>query len=87
MTYSKFTNLSIVNAHDLVFLGSTQAQTRNEVENEQDNACPEERISEARDGISKLVAQLNVVVVDPAARDLGRAIQVGNVVAAKPVSQ
>lgn len=30
-TYSKFADLSIVDAHDLVFLRSPEAQTRDEV--------------------------------------------------------
>lgn len=82
----KLANLGIINAHNLILLGSTQAESGDHVHNEQDNAGSEERVGKTGEGVGKLVAQLNVVVVDPAAGDLGGAIEVRNVVAAKYVS-
>ena len=83
---SKLANLSIVNAHDLILLGSTQAETGDQVEDEQDDAGAEERVGKARDRVSQLVTQLDIVVVDPATVNFGRAIQVRNVVAVGCVS-
>ena len=48
---SKLANLSIVNAHNLILLGGTQAETGDQVEDEQDDAGAEERVGKARDRV------------------------------------
>lgn len=70
-TYSELANLGVINTHNLILLRSTQTQTRDEVDDEQDDTCSEERVSKTGNRVGKLVAQLNVVVVDPAAGDGG----------------
>lgn len=82
-TYGKLANLGIINTQDLILLGSTQAQTRNEVHNEEDDASNDKGVSKSSDGISKLVTKLNVIVVDPATGNLGDTVEVRNVVTKK----
>lgn len=79
-TYSKLADLGIVNTHDLVFLVCTKAESRNEVENEQDNASTEERVRSSRHRVSELVPELDIVVVDPASSNFSGAIKVCNVI-------
>ena len=79
-TDGEFANLGIVDAVDLGLLGRAQAQTGDQVHDEQDEARPEERIAEARHGIRELVAELHPVAVEPAARDDREAVEVRNVV-------
>src|ERR1700761_4545904 len=50
-TYSELANLGVINTHDLILLRSTQTHTRNEVEDEQDETCPEERVSKTGDRV------------------------------------
>lgn len=85
-TYGKFANLSIIDAHDLVVFRSTETQTRDEVQNKQNHTAQDERIGESRDGVGKLVSQLNIVVVEPATGNLGGAIEMRDVVALTNVS-
>jgi len=79
-TYSKLSNLGIVNSHDFVLLRGTQTKARDEVDEEKDDTAADKRVCEARHRVCELVAQLDVVVVDPAAVNLGRAVEVSNVI-------
>lgn len=56
MTYSKLANFGVVNAHDLVFFGGTQAEARNQVDDEEDNAASEERVCHSGDGVGELIS-------------------------------
>ena len=76
----KLAQLRIIQTH-LLFLGARpQRQSRNQVHQEQNNTSPAKGISEARNGVGKLVGELDVVLVEPAARDGGRAVERGYVV-------
>ena len=55
-TYGKLANLGVVNAHDLVFFGGTQAETRDHVDDKEENAASEERVCHSGDGVGKLVS-------------------------------
>lgn len=79
--------LAVIDAHDLGFLGGAQRQAGDQVHEEEDDAGGEEGVGEARDGVGDLVAQLDVVAVEPAAGDLGDAVEVGDVVAGAGVSE
>lgn len=79
-TYSKFANFGVIDTKDFIFFRDTQAKAGDHVNDKEDDAAAEEGVGHAGDGIGKLVAELDVIVVDPAAVDLGRAVQVGNVV-------
>lgn len=79
-TYGKFTNFSVIDTEDLFLFGDTQVKTRDQVDDEEDDAATEERVGHAGDGVGQLVAKLDVVVVDPASVDDRRTIQVGDVV-------
>jgi hypothetical protein len=83
-TYSKLANLGIIDTHDLIFLGSAKAEAGNEVHDEKDNAGSKEGISHSGDRVSKLVSQLDIVLVDPATINLGDTIKVRNVVSVPP---
>lgn len=80
-TYGKFTNLGIVDAHDLIFLGCAQAETGNEVHNQKNNAASNERIRESRHGVSQLISELDIVVVDPASWNHCGPVEASDVVA------
>lgn len=80
LTYGKLANLGIINTQNLILFGSTQAQTGNEVHDEQDNAGTDKGVGKSSDGVGKLVTELNVVVVDPATGDHGNTVKVRDVV-------
>lgn len=65
---------------NLGVLGRTQAQARDQVHDEQNQAGATERIGEAAHGIGQLIGQLNVMTVEPASRDHGEAVEMGDVV-------
>lgn len=73
-------DLSIIDTEDLSLLGSAEGETWDEVHNEENDAGAEEGVCGAGDGVGHLVAKLHPVVVDPAARDLGEAIEMCYVV-------
>ena len=77
---SELSDLSIVDAEDLGFLRGAQGEAGDQVHDEEDDAGAEEGVGCARDGIGDLVAELNPVLVEPAAVDLGEAIEVRYVV-------
>jgi hypothetical protein len=72
--------LAVVETNLLPLGGDAQRQAGHEVHEEQDDAGHDERVREAGDAVGKLVAELDVVVVDPAAGDLAEAVEVGDVV-------
>lgn len=82
--YSKFADFGIINTHYLIFLWRAQAKTRNEVHSEKNDTGSEEGICHSSDRVSKLVSQLDIVLVNPAAIDFGDAIQVRNVITICP---
>lgn len=66
--------LDVVDAYVLVLGGDAQAQARDQVHEEQDDARQDERIREAGNGVGELVRELDVVVVDPATGDRAEAV-------------
>lgn len=74
--------LGVVQARLLLLGGGAQAEAGDEVHDEEDDAGDAERVGEAGDAVGELVRELDVVVVEPAAVDLGEAVEVCNVVAA-----
>lgn len=91
MTYSKLANLNVINTERLLLLGGTQAQCgdefADEVERAEDQTCAEEGVCAAGEGVSELVAELDPVVVQPAAIDDGVSVQMRNVVSGEEGSQ
>ena len=65
-------HLRVVDAEDLGLLGRAQAHAGDEVEEPEDDGGHDEGVGHARDRVCDLVAELDVVVVEPAAGD-GRA--------------
>lgn len=75
--------LSIIKTKLLLLGRDTERKTRDQVHEEQDDAGDDERVREAGNAVGKLVAELDVVLVDPAAGDLGGAVEVSNVITVK----
>lgn len=69
-TYCKLANLGIINTHDFIIFGSTESESRNQVDDEKNDTAAEKRVCETRYRISKLVSELNVIVVYPATINL-----------------
>ena len=63
--YGKLSNLGIVHAHDLRSLASTELQAGDEIDEEEDNAGHDEGVGHAGNGVSKLIAELDPVLVEP----------------------
>lgn len=74
--------LGVVEARLLLLGGGAQAQAGDEVHDEEDQAGDAEGVGEAGDAVRELVRELDVVVVEPAAVDLGEAVEVCDVVTA-----
>lgn len=66
--------LDVVDADVLVLGRHAQAQARDQVHEEQDDACQDERVGEAGNGVGELVRELDVVVVDPATGEYAEAV-------------
>lgn len=77
---SELADLRIVDTQDLSFLRGAERETGNQVHDEEDEAGAAERVDAAGDGVGELVAELYPVVVEPAAGDLGKAVEVRYVV-------
>jgi len=73
--------LGIIQTHLLLLSSHTERQARDEVHEEEDDAGKDKRVRETGDRVRELVAELDVVLVDPATGDLAAAIEMGNVVA------
>lgn len=72
--------LSIVKT-DLLNLGAdTERQARDEVQDEADEAGHDKGVGKPSDRIGELVAELDVVLVDPATVNGGGAVKSGDVV-------
>jgi hypothetical protein len=84
-TYSKLANLHIVDAEDFLFLARTELENGEElsdkVEAAEDHARSDKRVCAASNGIGKLVAELDPVMVEPATGDDGETIEMRNIVA------
>jgi hypothetical protein len=79
--------LAIVETNLFLLGADAQRQTGNEVHEEQDDAGHDKRVREPSHTVGKLVTELDVVLVDPATGNLGKAVQTGNVIAIVAVSQ
>lgn len=83
-THGKLANFNIVDTGGFFLLGGAQTQGRHEAAEEiqgaKNYAGAEERVSTTTKRIGELVAELNPVLVEPAACDDGVAIEMGNVV-------
>lgn len=66
--------LDVVDTYVLILGGDAQAQARDQVHEEQNDASQDERIREAGNGVGELIRELDVVVVDPATRDVVEAV-------------
>lgn len=78
---SELAKLGIVEPNFLLLGRGAQAQARDQVHHEQNDAGDTERPGEPSDAVGELVGQLDVVVVEPAAIDLGESVEVSDVVA------
>lgn len=76
----ELSDLGIVNAQDLGLLAGAQRQAGDQVHQEQDDAGHDEAVRHAGHGVGQLVAQLDPVVVQPAAGDRREAVEMGDVV-------
>lgn len=73
----KLSHLRIVNAEHLSFFSGAKSQARDVVHDPENGGGDGESVGEACDAVGGLVAELDVVVVDPAAGDDG-AVETGN---------
>lgn len=83
----EFADLGIVDAHNFVFFRRAEGEAGNEVDGEEDDARADEGVGEARDGVSKLVGNLDPVAVEPATGDLGETVEMRNVVGSEESSE
>lgn len=74
----ELTQFCLVDANDLRLLGVAESEEGDEVEDPAEDGRHDERIRHTGDRVGDLVAQLDVVVVDPPTRDLRQAVQAGN---------
>lgn len=83
-TYSKLANFHVVDAEHLLFLAGTQFQgwyiPADEVEHGEDDASSSKRVSTAGERVGELVAELDPVVIEPAAIDRVEAVEMRNVI-------
>lgn len=70
-TNSKLANLGIVNSHHFTLLRRPETEARNQIDKEENDTAPEKRVCETGNRIGKLVSELDVVVVKPAAINFG----------------
>jgi hypothetical protein len=84
-TYSKFTNLHVVDAKHLLFLARTELKHREESSNKvqaaENKTGSDERVRTTRDGVGELVPKLHPVTVEPATLDNGGTVEMSYVVA------
>lgn len=83
----EFADFGLVHAHDLLLLGSTELEAGDEVQDEQDGAADDERVGHAADSVGELVRELDPMLVEPAAADLGEAVKMGYVVRGEETGQ
>lgn len=75
----ELSHLSIIDANDLGLLRSAKSEAWDEVHDPKDDGGHDERVAEASAAVGELVAQLDVVAIWPASRDLGEAVEVGDI--------
>lgn len=80
------TNLGVVGSKQLLLRVETQSNKGNKVHEVQDDAGHSKRVRNGGGASSKLVAELDVVLVEPAAGN-GGAVKSGNVVSSKETSE
>lgn len=73
----KLAHLRVVDPQYLGLLVNANAEIWNEMHNPEDDGGHAEGIRETGDGVGELVAELNIVVVDPATWDF-EAVECGN---------
>ncbi len=73
-------NLCVVDTEDFGFLAGAKREAWDEVHDEEDEAGSTKGVETAGGRVSKLVTELDPVVVEPASRDLGEAIKMCYVV-------
>jgi hypothetical protein len=76
-------DLCVVDAKDFGFLAGAEGEAGNQVHDEEDEASATEGVESAGGRVRELVAELDPVVVEPAAVDLSEAIEMGYVVSSK----
>jgi hypothetical protein len=76
----KFANLRVVDAEDFRLLGGPQPQAGNHVHDEQDQTRAGKGVQAAAEGVGKLVAHLDPMVIEPTTGNVRRAVQYGDVV-------
>jgi hypothetical protein len=90
-TYGKLANLHIVNTKNLLLFAGTELKDREElanaVEAAEDDAGPNEGVGTASDGVSKLVTELDPVLVQPTTIDNSIAIKMSDVVGGEECGQ
>jgi hypothetical protein len=76
----KLPELAIVEANLLFFGTGTQRQAGDQVHEEQYDTGHDEGVREPGDTVGQLIAELDVVLVDPAAGDLGKAVKASDII-------
>lgn len=77
----KLSKLAIIETHLLLLGRDTQAEARNEVHEEENDASHDEGVGKSSNTVGELVSELDVVLVEPTAGDDAEAVEVRNVVA------
>ena len=89
-TYGKFSNLDVVDTERFFLFARAQAQHGNEfsdkVEAAENQAGDDEGVEAAGEGVSKLVAELLPVVVEPASFNNSVAVEMSNVVSIRELA-
>lgn len=78
---SELAKLGIVEAQLLLLDRGAQTEAGDQVHHKENDTCDNERPREPSDAVSELIGQLDIVVVEPAAVDLGKPVKVSNIVA------
>jgi hypothetical protein len=84
---SELSNFNIVDTGGFFFLGGTEPESwdeaSEEVESTEDDAGTKEGVGTAGEGVGELIADLDPVTVEPAARNDRVAVEMRNVVTAR----
>lgn len=76
----EFAELGIIQPQLFLVERSAQAEARNQVHHEEDDTGDDKRPREASNTVGKLVGQLNIVVVEPAAIDFRESVKMRDVI-------
>ena len=82
----ELSELGVIETQLLILGADAEGQTGDKVEDEEDDACHDERVRETGNAVGELIAELDVVVINPPTRDNGAAIKMGDVVTIAQVS-